>query len=166
MAKQKIAAVGTFTPPAPVETPDNAWPEAVSQTRTVVPNVEPDAKGLLRIVGFGFDFPAGGKVVGVLVKIKRSATFDKDVVLHDAHLCLLHNGKAASDNFHSPAPWPQGESVVGYGAEGNKVGCRLTSEDVSSPTFGVIFGTGYTAPSEGAAVDGAIHEVEITVWCQ
>lgn len=166
MAKQKITAVGTFTPPPPPEEPQTAWPEVVKQTRSIAPNVEPDAKGLLRIVDFGFDFPLGGKVTGVLVKIKREATFAADVVLYDAHLCLLHDGKAASDNFHSPAPWPQGESVAEYGAEGNKVGCRLTSEDVNSPTFGVIFGTGYTAPSEGAAVDGAIHEVEITVWCQ
>lgn len=165
MAKQKIAAVGTFTPPPETIEADEPK-EIVSQTRKVLPNVEPDAKGRLRISGFGFDFPAGKKVVGVQLKITREATFTDGVVLHDSHLCLMHDGRAASDNFHSATPWPQGASVAEYGGEGNKLGCRLKSEQVNEATFGVIFGTGFTAPTADVSVDGAILEVAITVWCE
>lgn len=113
----------------------------------------------LHVTGFGFDIPAGARIAGVDVALRRQSP---DIGTRDDEVKLITGGKSVGTFKFTKSPWPS--SAPGthhYGGPSDAFGADLKGSDVSRDDFGASF----SAKLDMGAISGdpAIDYVEVKV---
>lgn len=117
----------------------------------------------LHVTGFGFDVPAGARISGVDVALRRQSP---DIGTRDDEVKLITGGMSVGRFKFTKSPWPS--SAAGthhYGGPTDAFAAELKGSDVSREDFGASF----SAKLDMGAISGdpAIDYVEIKVtYCE
>lgn len=117
----------------------------------------------LRITKFGFSVPAGARITGIEVDMRRQA---KDIGAIDDKVQLIQGGNPVGRYKYVNTAWPS--SAAGthpYGGESDTFGATLTGADVSREDFGVSISAKLDV--NAVSSDPAVDVVTMTVhYCE
>ncbi len=78
--------------------------------------------------------PDTAKIIGIMLKIKRSA--DGPDAVRDYSVRIIKNGEPAGEDRRDLSTWPSNNTWNTYGSEKDGWGVTLTGKDVNDPKFG------------------------------
>jgi len=112
-------------------------------------------------------FPAGAKVVGIVVDIDRKANFNSTIVgasryINDLSITLVQSGTHSSDRSTS-ALWPTATTRATFGSPTDTWGLTWTTSQFATNNFGVDFQAACT-DDIGSGVTASVDYVQVTVY--
>jgi hypothetical protein len=115
----------------------------------------------LKFTNFGFSVSGGATIVGIKVRVKKSAGAANTI--RDNEFFIIKGGTYGVTNYADATDWPTSPTDVIYGGPTSLFNETWTPADINSSNFGFVLSVKHLAAS---APQARVDYAEVTIYVQ